>query len=188
MAEHDLLSKDALDQDWRAAEAYTNYSAELLRLSLLAMTGIATLLFKLSDKPGVQISQISCGFQLAIAAFLISAMCALFHRFVATDAMVYHITHLRLKEKLSSETAATDPSIQQRSYQEKQGRDRNLHLATWLLRISAASLLAGVLLSVHPVVHGLSAHAATTPSTTPASTQKSNSTGEGLPTPPTTHQ
>ncbi len=154
-----LLSKDALDQDLKAADGYVVYSAELLRLALLEMTGIAALLLKMSEKLGAPIHQSACEFGPTCLVLLICAGCCLWHRYVAVDSMALHIEYLRQKaESLTGTDLPTgrEPRHLNRIEEAKQRRDSRFHLAEWLLKISAIALLAGVALAILPVVNALS--------------------------------
>jgi hypothetical protein len=91
MEEQDYLT------DFDISKRYIDFSSELLRLSLLAISGICYLLF-VSDNFKV------CDFNLdkfivALSLFTISSCFALAHRFYATDALSYHIAFLRKQDQ-----------------------------------------------------------------------------------------
>jgi hypothetical protein len=143
--------KESLDQDWKLADGYIAYSAELLRLSLLALTGIATLCFKLQTKPGCKLAPIIWSFIVPITAFMISAASALVHRFLAIDSMAFHLKSLRLSIRKSP--AYTDSkgkekaSDLERLEDEAHGRNLRFWIARRLLWMSAGALLVGLVCS-----------------------------------------
>ena len=160
--EHDPLSKDQLDQDWKTADNYTAYSAELLRMALLAITGIATLLFKISGGSAGTIPKVAQSFKYGFFAFMVCAACALWHRYVATDAMVYYIGYLRRSARAAPVANEKHAAVSQSIRQEKRGFHRRLRLATCLLVISALALVAGVIACAKPVVDALATTANST--------------------------
>jgi hypothetical protein len=144
------LSKDALEQDWKVTDGYVSYSSELLRLALLAITGIAAICLKLSDK-GKPLYVSVRTFSVPLALLLMSSGCALAHRFVSTDSMYFHIEGLRrtLRNRPARADSATLPGLP--SDKDKadllfQARKRRYKLASYLLVAAAALLLSGVAL------------------------------------------
>jgi len=144
------LAKDTLDQDWKLADGYIAYSAELLRLSLLAITGIATLCIKLHDAHEKTFAGIVYSFILPLTVLLLSAGCALAHRFVAIDSMAFHLESLRLDARSLLEypdSTCQNLADLTKSKSEAKGRDWRFCLAGRLLWISAVTLLLGLVLS-----------------------------------------
>lgn len=147
-----VLPNDALEQDWRVTDGYIAFSAELLRLSLLAITGIAAMCLKLFDKY-ITLQTSVGGFAVPLAFLVISSGCAMAHRYVATDSMYWHIEGLRRTlRKRPASSAATDQKKPNLSDEERAGvllRKRNgrYKLASYFLVASAFSLLIGVALS-----------------------------------------
>jgi hypothetical protein len=147
-----VLPKDALEQDWKVTDGYIAYSAELLRLSLLAITGIAAICLKLFDK-GKPLQASVRGFALPLAFLLISSGCALAHRYVATDSMYWHIEGLRrtLRRRPALPVAAdpkkSHPSDEVKAATLLRNRNGRYKLANYLLVAGAFSLLIGVALS-----------------------------------------
>jgi hypothetical protein len=88
------LSNEALEQDWKVTDGYVSYSSELLRLALLAITGIAAVCIKLLDK-GEPLSASVRTFIVPLTLLLMSSGCALAHRYVSADSMYFHIEGLR---------------------------------------------------------------------------------------------
>ena len=147
-----VLPKDALEQDWKVTDGYIAYSAEMLRLSLLAITGIAAICLKLFDKNKPLRASV-IGFAVPLALLVISSACALAHRYVATDSMYWHIEGLRRTlRKRPAHSMEVDPKKSHSSDEVKAAillRKRNgrYKLANYLLVIGAFSLLIGVALS-----------------------------------------
>lgn len=85
--------------DFELADKYISFSAELLRLSLLAITGISTLiLYSIKKTPDVLLT--SCDkywLFITLLFFALAAGGALAHRFWASDSLAYHIAYLRTK-------------------------------------------------------------------------------------------
>ena len=144
------IPEDALNQDWRLADGYNAYSAELLRLSLLAITGIATLCVKLHDAPGRKFADIIYIFILPISAFLLSAGCALAHRFIAIDSMAFHLASLRLYVRSLldyPDSVCQNLADLNKGKSEVKERDLRFWLAARLLWVSASALFLGLALS-----------------------------------------
>jgi hypothetical protein len=92
------INKEAFELDLKINEGYQQYSAELLRLSLLAITGLSAVWLKIQF-PDHPIAAIGAGFsKLLFASFAllcVSAAAALTHRYTAADSLAYHLTMLR---------------------------------------------------------------------------------------------
>jgi hypothetical protein len=145
------LSKDALEQDWKVTDGYVSYSAELLRLALLAITGIAAICLKLLDK-GTLLSVSVRTFRVPLLLLLLSSGCALAHRFISTDSMYFHIEGLRRTLRNRPARAASRALAGQRSDKERavllfQSRNQRYKIASYLLSAAAALLLFGVALA-----------------------------------------
>jgi hypothetical protein len=82
------------EPDFEISKRYIDYSAELLRLSLLAITGIFYLLFNKDDFKAFLIIN-SYWIFLILLSFTACCCFALLHRFYATDALSYLIAFLR---------------------------------------------------------------------------------------------
>jgi cytochrome b subunit of formate dehydrogenase len=79
--------------DFELAKRYIDFSAELLRISLLVITGIGVIIIK--PEHGITISI----WQLIAAVFFVISICgAIAHRYYATDCLSCRIAYLR-KEK-----------------------------------------------------------------------------------------
>ena len=85
--------------DFEILDRYINFSSELLRLSLLAITGIGSLIMlSIGEKNDIHMmAQDQKYFFITILLFALTSGAALFHRFYASDSMSYHISYLRTK-------------------------------------------------------------------------------------------
>lgn len=114
----DSKSNFDYNPDLDILDRYINFSSELLRLSLLGISGFGALVLysKGSNNNNLLTAHVSSTLFTAVVFFAISAALALSHRFIATDSMSYHIAYIRKK----------DPA-------EKAGRDKRFHISKWLL-------------------------------------------------------
>src|SRR4051812_47706676 len=82
-------------QDLDILDRYVNFSSELLRLSLLGISGFGALVLysKGGGKSGHDLltEHVSPILFTAVVFFAITAGLTLSHRFIATDSMSYHI-------------------------------------------------------------------------------------------------
>jgi len=85
--------------DFEIADKYINFSSELLRLSLLAITGIGALIMYTFDKnSNLQLTLLDKYlFFTTLFFFALASGTALAHRFWASDSLSYHIAYLRKK-------------------------------------------------------------------------------------------
>ena len=137
------LNRDALDQDWKIADGYIAYSSELLRISLLAISGLAAIYLK--DRSNV--------FTLPLIALVISAALSLLHRFLAIDSMAYHVSSLRRRRRRREAFTKADgkkvPSDEDVAKDEENSRNWRFKLSGVLLSASAATLILGIVLAAH---------------------------------------
>jgi hypothetical protein len=86
-------------KDFEISKRYIEFSSELLRLSLLSITGICYLVFVSAPFK----NNISCNvltlFIVSLSLFILASGLALAHRFYATDALSYQIAFLRKNKK-----------------------------------------------------------------------------------------
>ncbi|MBK8808289.1 MAG: hypothetical protein IPO21_17350 [Bacteroidales bacterium] len=86
--------------DFMISENYIKFSSELLRLSLLAIGGFATLILtKIKDESCVNAFPQPIFFVAALISFVVCSAAALCHRYYATDAMSWYISLLRAESK-----------------------------------------------------------------------------------------
>jgi len=89
------MTKEDYDPDFEISKRYIEFSAELLRLSLLAITGICYLFF-VSNYFNDKTPNLFC--LVALGLFIITICFALAHRYYATDSLTSLILILRKKE------------------------------------------------------------------------------------------
>ena len=119
--------------DFELADRYINFSSEILRLSLLAMTGVgALIIFSLEKGATSKLSLSNMNlFFFSLLFFALAAGASLSHRFFATDSLSYHIAYLRTN-----------------SGNEKNGRNLRLKLSAIFLIISEFLFAIAVILFV----------------------------------------
>lgn len=129
------VPKDTYEADLEVLKSYQAYSAEIIRLSLLGIAGLAFFLVQLvpntsiSDGVADQLTGILLGFSAAL--FLLATGCALSHRYHSSDGFACHIKAIRL--------ASLGESALERAVKEGRHRNRIYKLSNrWL--VAAASL------------------------------------------------
>lgn len=83
--------------DFEICDRYINFSSELLRISLLALTGLGAFIL-LTFNPDSNIKFITLDKVCLIVVTSLFALCTaatLFHRYHASDYLSYHIAYLR---------------------------------------------------------------------------------------------
>lgn len=141
------IPKDTFELDLQINEGYQAYSAELLRLALLAMTGLAAVWIKVFVPGDVHLilpmwSRIA--FLVSFAVFSGAAGAALFHRYAAADSLAYQLTALRrrVRNRPANESHPSDSDLAARQEAE---RDKLFTRSEILLQSGVALLLAGVM-------------------------------------------
>jgi hypothetical protein len=139
----EILPVGTVEQDWKVNEGYVAYSAELLRLALLLITGIAVLAAKSDKAPFAQSVQ---PYKWSLILLLVSVGASLAHRYIAVDSMYYHIKSLRMEQRFytSSNDGNSNVTVPDHLTKARRSRDFRFQSATWLLRTSATFLLAGL--------------------------------------------
>ncbi len=94
------VPEDQYRADVELLTQYQSYSAEIIRLSLLGIAGLAFFLVNLAaskDAP-VQMRDAWAGLCLGISSllFIMATACALSHRYHSADGLHYHIKAIRL--------------------------------------------------------------------------------------------
>ncbi len=87
------LNQEEYSADFEISKRYIDFSAELLRLSIVAITGLGT--FFISIIKNGPIPNSYNWFYIAIILFALTIGSALAHRFFATDCLSYLIAYLR---------------------------------------------------------------------------------------------
>jgi hypothetical protein len=140
------INSDAFELDLKINAGYQAYSAELLRLSLLAISGLAIVWLRiyLPERPHAAPSR-SFGVLMALsfALLTISAAAALIHRYTAADSLAFHLTMLR-RYKRRRPGSTDHPSDLELAHRQQKERNRLFWLSGRLLRCSAGALMLGV--------------------------------------------
>lgn len=122
--------------DFEIAEKYISFSAEILRLSLLAITGAGSLLlFFLKQEPDSLPHLGIAGkllFILTFTLFGLSTACSLAHRFFATDSLSYLIARIR-KPSAKDETKGLHHNLK--------SAERMLIITEWLFGIGVFAFI-----------------------------------------------
>jgi hypothetical protein len=141
------INNDAFELDLKINDGYQNYSAELLRLSLLALSGLGAVWLKLYLTPGELRPSASKGIFLLLAFLSISlaAGTALIHRYTAADSLAYHLTALRRRAR-NRPAVGTQPSDETLAAIQDEKRNIRFLWSGRLLRFSAGCLFAGLVL------------------------------------------
>lgn len=95
----DEIKDNQYKPDFEIADRYINFSSELLRLSLLAITGIGGLiLFSFKNDSQLNLNHIDkILFSVVLSVFVLAVGASLIHRFYASDSLSFHIAYLRTK-------------------------------------------------------------------------------------------
>lgn len=129
---------DGFDQDLAVGDRNVAFSAELLRLALLAIGGVGYLL-----KTPTARAPISADPGLLIATAILMALCgasALAHRYIASDMLASQLKFARLRDhRLESDQAQAE---------KEWAREWRLKSAGPLLAICALFFLAGTLVFI----------------------------------------
>ena len=148
--------------DFIILEKYQAFSSEILRLSLLGLAiygfFIADVILKITNnntyiflKPFLNNKVL---FIIGAIALLITALCALGHRYFSTDCMTHFVRRFRLRKKLSElkatksedidETSKMIIDIENKINRENESFERDLNKCKWLLSFSCIFLILGV--------------------------------------------
>lgn len=160
------IDEDAYKADLEILDRYQQYSAELLRLSLLIFTGLGLLIASfvsgdlgLPDR--VKNMMVDSFFRwlagLAVAGLAVSALFALLHRYYSTDGFACHLRSVRLTRKMASFSApGFEDQLKEVSAEKveevarRKGRyklsDRLLH--TSVISLGASAILTFFLLGI----------------------------------------
>jgi hypothetical protein len=89
------INKDAFELDLQINDGYKAFSAELLRLALLILTGLSAVWLKVYLPNGHAASvpfRMSILFLSAFGSAALSAGAALMHRYASSDSLAYHVS------------------------------------------------------------------------------------------------
>ena len=98
-----------LDTDIKISEGYQAFSAEILRLALLGITGYGFILSGIMKDGSARASKLELTLTtnhtvavLGVISFGLAAIAALAHRYFSTDCITHMVRRCRLKRRLSS--------------------------------------------------------------------------------------
>jgi len=147
------IDEDTYKVDLAVVDRYQAFSAELLRLSLLGITGYGFLLsqivFKGSESTLFLHSLSNYGWLLGLGVFVLglSSAFALGHRYFSTDCITHYVRLLRIQKQYSG-LSENDPSMVKLEgaldYESKSLRT-DLKRCKWLLVLSSILLFFGVI-------------------------------------------
>ena len=131
----DIEAPSAFKDDLALLDRYQAFSAELVRISLLSLSGLGAIIFRIffDEKPAAQFqtSFVKFGIMSSAAAFGIAAAAALLHRYFSSDSMTCHLRVLRL-EKAGRSSGC-----------ERRKRKRMLGLSAWSTFIATLTAAIG---------------------------------------------
>jgi ATP/ADP translocase len=128
--EENKLNEMDYKPDFDILDRYINFSSELLRLSLLGISGFgALILYGNKENRMILNHETTTALFLAVIFLSIAAGFALAHRFFATDSMSYHVCYLRKNEQA-----------------EREGRNKRLKISGNMLIASEYSFAVGMIL------------------------------------------
>lgn len=131
------VDKDAFELDVIINQGYNAYSAELLRLALLVITGLSALWLKvyLPDAPSkcgvlaasaARLPATEWSFILAFVSAALSAGAALVHRYTSVDGLACHLEELRRRVR-NRPGCTGEPQAEE--------QERKLNVARWMSRL-----------------------------------------------------
>jgi hypothetical protein len=143
------VNREAFDLDLKINEGYQSFSAELLRLALLVLTGISAVWLKVylpADGHATVTSLVTkIAFISSFAATIVAAGAALLHRYTAPDSLAYQLTALRRRAR-NRPAEGDRPSDVTLAERNERARDKRFKWSGFLLGCSAAFLFIGLLL------------------------------------------
>jgi hypothetical protein len=147
--------------DLAVLDRYQAFSAEVLRIALLGLSGLGAVIFKLFFDEKVQTSQfqspwVRLGIMFSAIAFGVAATAALLHRYCSSDSMTCHLEMLRL-ERVKADQAAPDEGLFHKITRERESRNRMLKISAWSTLIGSFSVAIGGLAFV-VVIGGVLLH------------------------------
>ena len=152
------LPERSFEHDLSISDRYQTFSAELLRLALLAIAGIGFLLanifIKDTSNPSYQAFihtwEIRTYLRYSLWCLGFSSLLALLHRYFSTDSMACHLRYVRLKARKGC-------SDRRKAEKERRGRQWRFHVSYWILWFSAILLAAGAFLLAFSLIDWLNA-------------------------------
>ncbi len=140
------VDESAYKADFEISQRYINFSAELLRISLLAIGAYLTLVLAVLKSPAnVGIVTQSLLFPFSIALFGVCSGAALAQRYFATDSLSCQIRFLRLLNATQTTGGNTPGALSPAADAEKKVWIRQLKRAGGWLIVAEVCFLAAVL-------------------------------------------
>lgn len=148
------LSEDVYKVDLAVLDRYQSFSSELLRLSLLGITGygflITNTVFKSSSAsgnltPSTPSYVLTYLLPLGAAMLGLSAATALGHRYFSTDCITHYVRRLRLLKRKGNlpEGGTESESTAKIIFAEETSLENDLRLCKWLLWAASVFLIIG---------------------------------------------
>lgn len=140
-----MAGADELDRDFRIAELYMGFSAELLRLALV---GIGLFGFLLTEHL-VRLEQLTEGkgrsaFALGLVCLVICACAALAHRYLAGESMAYQVSVLRTRAVCQAAPEADRARWRSELEREKARWHARLRWSGRSIALGSAALACGI--------------------------------------------
>jgi len=146
------IKEDVYKVDLAVLDRYQSFSAELLRLSLLGITGygflITNAVFKASTSSAAQtVPRYVLDYLLPIGVVVLalSAMSALGHRYFSTDCITHYVRRIRQMKK-RDEPSDSDIDLEKLNKtieNEELSLLKDLNRCRWLLLLSVIFLIVG---------------------------------------------
>jgi hypothetical protein len=141
------VNNHAFELDLKINEGYQSYSAELLRLALLVLTGLGVVWIRLYFAHDCRRPRESTGVILGMAFVCAAAAAgaALVHRYFAADGLGYHLTAMRMRAR-NRPAGLVSRSDYELAMRQDRVRGKLFRWSTVALRCSIGCLLAGLVL------------------------------------------
>ena len=151
------LGEDAYKPDFEMSDKYEAFSAELLRLALLCVTGfgflISTICFKDGSPTTFYNSLVESRWMLVIGviALTISAGAALGHRFLSSSCLGYQVQILRhLKRNETENWTLEEQDCNHQELEKIRSLQRTvINRSAWCIFLSCAFLFVGVVAAAY---------------------------------------
>ena len=113
-----IAAPASFKDDLGVLDRYQAFSAEILRIALLGLSGLGALIFKMFSDKDLPMGQLQApfvriGILSAATAFGVAATAALLHRYCSSDSMSCQLELLRL-EKVREDLTAVDDRISEK--------------------------------------------------------------------------
>lgn len=142
------LDPNDYSSDFALLDRFQQFSAELARLGLGGVAAIGVLVPLVLDKTPIKSAlfepRTSIALLVSLTAFVAAAGAALFHRFLSTDGMFFHLSSLKRK-MVHDAMSATDARdrLAARLRDDEDRRERAFKLSERMIFASAGLLVVG---------------------------------------------